>query len=66
MATKTIKIKEKYVGNVLYTAAPDFTRNVPNPRVFVLDDKLTAQELAYIHKATNGELTYESADSMAL
>lgn len=64
MASNTLKIKDKFVGNVLYMAAPDFVRSVPNPQVFVLDENLTAQELAYIHKATNGELTYESTDSV--
>lgn len=66
MASKTIKIKEKFIGHVLYTAAPDFSRRVPNPRVFVLDENLTQQELAYIHTHTNGELTYESTDSITL
>lgn len=66
MAAKTIKIREKFIGHVVYTAAPDFTRNVPNPHAFVLDENLTAQELAYIHKATNGELTYESTNDSSL
>lgn len=60
---KTIKIKPKYVGCVVKTIAPtEFKRNVPNAGVFVLDDKLTDRELAYIHAITVGELTYEDSE----
>lgn len=58
---KTIKIKPKFVGCVVKTIAPiDFKRNAPDAGVFVLDDKLTDRELAYIHGITAGELTYEA------
>lgn len=61
---KTIKIKPKYVGCVVKTIAPtEFKRNVPNAGVFVLDEKLTDRELAYIHAITAGELTYEDSAS---
>ena len=64
---KTIKIKPKYVGCVVNTIAPtEFKRNVPNAGVFVLNDKLTDRELAYIHAITAGELTYEDKSASSL
>lgn len=64
MAVSKIKIRPKFVGCVVKTIAPtEFKRNTPDAGVFVLDDKLTDRELAYIHAVTAGELTYEDGST---
>lgn len=55
-----IVIKDKFVGCVLHCAAPSFKRNVADASTFVLDNNLSAQELAYVHEVTNGEMTYDN------
>lgn len=61
-----IKIKDKYIGMVLHTVPPkEFKRNSEHPGKFVLNDKLTAKELSYLHTMLEGKYTYEDDTAVA-